>query len=89
MMKDIVITSKRIKKETLILLFCFITAFLINVATIIIYKTPWIEVVTQIGYVIVITIVLYVIVALLRILSWWLLKLFEIIKNRKKRLENS
>lgn len=67
-MKDIIITGKRRKKELQILLFCFVVAFLINVLAVIIYKTPWHEIFSQIGYVAVITVVLYLIVVLVRFL---------------------
>ncbi|NLX80499.1 MAG: hypothetical protein GXZ03_02905 [Proteiniphilum sp.] len=58
-MKDITITSKRLKKESTIFIVCFIIAFIINVVSIFIYKTSWFELFTQIGYVTIISIVLY------------------------------
>lgn len=58
-MKDITITSKRLKKESTIFIVCFIIAFIINVVSIFIYKTSWFEMFTQIGYVTIISIVLY------------------------------
>ncbi|RNC65646.1 hypothetical protein D7D25_05715 [Proteiniphilum sp. X52] len=76
-MQDIIITSKRIRKEITILLVCFITAFIINVVAIAVYKTSWIEVVTQIGYVIVITIFLYLIVAVFRFISAKIIRLVK------------
>ena len=65
-MKDIILTAKRVKKELIVLLVCFIIAFVINVAAIIIYKTPWYEMFSQIGYVAVIAIVLYLLLAIIR-----------------------
>jgi hypothetical protein len=76
-MKDIVITSKRVKKETFILLVCFAIACALNVVGISIYKTPWIEVFTQIGYVIVISVVLYVILAFFRLILSLIRKLLQ------------
>ena len=58
-MKDIVITSKRIRKERNAYLLCFVGACLINVAAIIGYGRPWIELVSQIGYVFFISLFLY------------------------------
>lgn len=58
-MKDITITSKRLKKESTIFIVCFIIAFIINVVSIFIYKTSWFELFTQIGYVTIISIALY------------------------------
>lgn len=76
-MKDLIITSGRLKKEMIIISSCFTTAFLINVAAIIMYKTPWHEMFTQIGYVIVITIVLYLVVAFFRLISVGIIRLVK------------
>lgn len=51
-MKDIIIGSTP-EKELRILLICFACSFLLNIAAIIIYK-PLAEIITQIGYVIII-----------------------------------
>ena len=76
-MKDILITSARLKKELRILLYCFVLSFLINISAILMYKTPWFEAFTQIGYVIVITLILYFLIAIFRILFVFLKKLFN------------
>lgn len=68
-MKDIIITSKRLKKEIYILSTCFIIAFLINIFSIIAFKTPWYEIFTQIGYVLVITLISYLLVAIVRVIA--------------------
>lgn len=65
-MKDIVITAKRIKKEVIIMAILFLVAFLINIIAIITFKTPWHEMFTQIGYVIVMTLVLYILLLIVR-----------------------
>ena len=67
-MKDYTLTAKRQKKELSILLYCFIVAFLLNIAANIIYKTPWVEVVTQIGYVVVVGVILYGLLLLFRLI---------------------
>lgn len=77
-MKDIIITGKRRKKELKILLVCFIVAFLTNIIAIIIYKTTWHEVFSQMGYVVVITLGFYLIVALFRLLVNLIKNLFGI-----------
>ena len=79
-MKDIIITSKRIKKELYILLGCFIVAFAVNLIAIIIYKTSWVEILSQIGYVLVITLFLYVLLAALRFA-------FKIIRKALRRMK--
>ena len=60
-MKDIIITSKKLKQERNIYLLSFLLAFVINVIAIIVYSRPWIEIVSQIGYVIVISSFIYLI----------------------------
>ena len=52
-MKEIVFTPKRQKKELRIFGVCFLIALLMNFISIIIYKTPWIEIISQIGYVLI------------------------------------
>ncbi len=74
-MKDIIISSKRVKKEVAILLACFTMAFIINVASIVIYKTSWLEIFTQIGYVIIITLTLYLVVAFIRLIIYLICRL--------------
>ncbi|MFA5650202.1 MAG: hypothetical protein WC914_03570 [Proteiniphilum sp.] len=74
-MKDIVISAKRVKKEATILLACFTMAFIINVASIVIYKTSWLEIFTQIGYVIIITLTLYLVVAFIRLIIYLIYRL--------------
>jgi hypothetical protein len=79
-MKDIIITSRRLKKEIRIISICFIIAFLINIFSIITFKTPWYEIFTQIGYVIVITFVLYLIITCLRLFATIVLTIFKMKK---------
>lgn len=76
-MKDIVITPKQIKKELLVLLVCFVLSFIINIVAIVVYKTSWIEVFSQIGYVIIISVVLYILVSLVRLIVSGIKKLFK------------
>jgi hypothetical protein len=75
-MKDLFITSRRLKKEMYIISDCFITAFLINIFSIVTFKTPWYEMFTQIGYVVVITFILYLLVAMIRAVVFLIKKLF-------------
>ncbi len=81
-MKDIIIPSQKVKREAYVFLGCFIFSFLLNITAIIIYKTPWYEVFTQIGYVIVIAVVLYLLVALIRFVVFLVGKLFKRQKNK-------
>lgn len=65
-MKDIIISKQRIRKELITLLICFIIAFLTNVIAVAVYKTPWYEIFSQIGYVVVIAVALYLILFAIR-----------------------
>jgi len=67
-MKDIVITANRVKKELVIYLVFFVIAYIANIYSIIKYETPWSELVTTIGFVLTISLVLYIIVGLIRTL---------------------
>ena len=58
------------KRELLVLLFCFGLAFLVNVFAIIRYDGRAVELFSQLGYVCVITGVLYVLTVLVRLLVW-------------------
>jgi hypothetical protein len=72
-MKPITIHPRR---EFIIWLIAFIFSNLLNVYGIFHYKTRWIELFTQLGYVFVLSLLLYFLVALIRLV-------FNIIKNRK------
>ena len=76
-MKDIIITSKKLKQERNIFLLSFLLAFIINVIAIIIYSRPWIEIISQIGYVIVISFFIYLILWIPRGILIFLSHLFQ------------
>ena len=66
-MKDTVISAVVKRRELKIWLVCFVVANIVNWAAIIKFDTPWYEVFTQIGYVVVSSLVLYVLLLLVRI----------------------
>ena len=72
-MKDTIISADVKRRELKIWLACFIIANITNWAAIIKFQTPWYEVFTQIGYVLVTTVVIYALVALVRV-AWRILK---------------
>jgi len=76
-MKDIIIPVQRQKKELRILLICFACSFLLNIAAIIIYKTSWAEVITQLGYVFIIALAFYVLIAIIRLIIYLISTLFK------------
>ncbi len=76
-MKPIIIDSKFIKRELWILLGCFVAAVIFDLVGIIMFKRPAIELVTTIGYEVVITLGLYAFLALVRILVFLIASLFR------------
>lgn len=72
-MKDTVITADVKRRELWLLLGCFVVANVVNWVAIIKFATPWYEVFSQIGYVVVTTCILYILLWVLR-LGWYLLK---------------
>ena len=72
-MKDTIITADVKRRELWILLGCFVVANVVNWVAIIKFATPWYEVFSQIGYVVVTTCILYILLWVLR-LGWSLLK---------------
>ncbi len=66
-MKDIVISGRAVRREVFIALGCFILSFCINVGAVIAYSKPWTEVFSQIGYVVVISLVFYAVLMFFRI----------------------
>jgi len=75
-MKDITITSKRQKAEMFWLAACFCMAILLNVFSIMLYKTDWSEVYTQILWVLIITCALYAVSVGIRFTVYLIKRLF-------------
>ena len=75
-MKDIVIPGKRIKQELLILAITIGIAVVLNIFSIIKFKTNWVELVSQLPIVIALGIAIYIIVVLLRLIFHPILSTF-------------
>lgn len=73
-MKDIIISSKRIKKELVTLLVCFIVGFIANIGAIIYYESAAVEMLTSLPYVIVFSGFIYLVWSLVRLIKWFLFK---------------
>ena len=69
-MKETVITPRRKKIELLSALVCLLAAFLLNLGCILYYGTPFSEIFSQIGYVVVIAAALYLIWTGIRLIIW-------------------
>ena len=66
-----------IRRELFVLLGCFAAAFLVNVGAIVAYDRPWVELISQIGFVFFITGGIYVLLAVFRLLVWGVTKIFK------------
>ena len=76
-MKDIVIKGKDVRRELYVWLICFLLACLVNMTAILVYDRPWIEMVSQIGYVFFISVAIYALQAFVRIVIFIALRLFS------------
>lgn len=76
-MKDIVISSRRIRIELITLAICFVVANLLNLYAIIAYQTSFVELLTQLGYVFIFSVVLYIAWSFLRAIFYLIKKLVK------------
>lgn len=76
-MNDIVLKGTSIKKELLIFLIVFTAVFAVNIYSIIAYKTPWSEVISSLGFVIIFALVLYLLVFVVRLIIKTLIRLIK------------
>lgn len=79
--KDTIITAGRQKTELLTLLVCFIIANLANLYAVISYNSPFVELITSLGYVAVATAGLYIAWTLLRLIVFGVMYLLRRKKN--------
>lgn len=82
-MNDITITPRRILRELIIFLVCFVIGFLVNLAAIIIYKSNFSELYTSLHYVLIFSFVLYILWSFLRLLFSPLK--YIVIPNKKEK----
>ena len=69
-MKDTIITVKRKRIEIASLIVCFIIANLVNWYAIVHYKTSYRELFTSLGYVIILTLALYLLWTVIRLIFY-------------------
>ncbi len=72
-MKDTVISADVKRRELKILLACFLVANIANWVAIIKFHTPWYEIFTQVGYMVVSSLLIYGLVLLVRI-AWYIVR---------------
>ena len=80
-MKDLIIKAATLKREGLILIILFAVSILINLYAIISFDGSFSELFTQIGWVLAITLFLYLIIAFVRVLFHFVTTLFLYFKK--------
>ena len=83
-MKDTIITTERKKEEIRTFLICFLLANLVNVYAIVTYGTSIKEIATQVGYVFLLAVVLYLLRSILLIAYILVKKIININNTRIK-----
>lgn len=76
-MKDLVIKGKWIKRELIVLLVLLLVSVITNAVGIIKHDTEWIEMLSQLHVVVLLTMVLYVLTGLIRILIYLIIMPFR------------
>ena len=76
-MKDIVISKKQIKRELLVFLGCVAAMELLNIYAIIDYDGKWSEAFLSIGFVTVAAVVVYLVLAIIRLSVYALVRIFK------------
>ncbi|MDR2039110.1 MAG: hypothetical protein LBQ60_14395 [Bacteroidales bacterium] len=71
-MKDILVTVKQQKREIKYLLISFLLAVSMNIFAIIYYDTDFRELYTQFFTIFLLTIAFYILIALFRLIYWWI-----------------
>lgn len=83
-MKDTLITKERKKTELITLLVCFVLANLCNLYSIIKFDTPWIELLSSLGFVAVAALVMYGIWTGMRLVWYGIKQLFGKKQNYRR-----
>lgn len=76
-MKDIVISSKHVRRELWIFLGCIVAMELVNVYAIVDYGGKWSELVMSLGFVVAAAVVAYAVVAVVRLIVYGIVKLIK------------
>lgn len=82
-MKDITIKGKSIKRELWILLGCFVFAVCVNIFAIIEYSRPAKELVTMMGYVIIVAIITYIVLLVIRLVALLIVWIIRKLSHRR------
>lgn len=76
-MKDIVISSRHIRRELWIFLGCVVAMELVNVYAIVDYGGKWSEMIMSLGFVVAAAVVTYFVVAVLRLIVYGIARMIK------------
>lgn len=76
-MKDIVISSRHVKRELWVFLGCVVAMELVNVYAIVDYGGKWSELLMSLGFVVVAAVIVYLLLALVRLIVYGLKRLIS------------
>lgn len=82
-MKDITIKEKSIRRELWILLGCFVFAVCVNIFAIIKFSRPAKELVTMMGYVIIVAIITYIVLLVIRLVALLIVWIIRKLSHRR------
>lgn len=76
-MNDIIISAKRLKTEGYTLFVCFLISFLSNIGAILYYQSPFSEIITSMGYIILFALFIYAVWSSIRGLKMVVLSILK------------
>lgn len=82
-MKDLLIKGKWIKRELIILALLFIAAIIFNITGIVKHDTRWIEMLSQLHIVLILTLIFYVLLWVVRLIIYVLILPFRKKSNKE------
>lgn len=81
-MKDLIIKASVIKKELKIWFMLLIGAFFVNVYAIIVHSGDWIELITQLHIVVILSLVLYLMTVIFRLIKFIPGQMLKVIRGK-------
>ena len=84
-MKDLVISARQLRREGRLLLACLVVALVVNVVSILVYDTAWVELITTLHYTVALGLALYLVVGLVRLVATGLRRLAS--RNRPQPVD--
>lgn len=82
-MRDLIIKGKHQKTEIVVLALCFLLAIALNAGAIVIYKTQWKELYTQLHVIILLSLFLYLLTWIIRLIFMGIKTAWQAILKQK------